>query len=224
MRTGTPVLLALAAIWLVGGCVPKVQIPNIKQCRVISSDHDSTLDADAHADMLLGQLYQLMKANEGIEVPLCTADQDTKQCLSDRVRVFVLGGIIPGIGSRSCYVFSKISLGEHQLTFSKDNRKTKFIGTPMFCRENQCRAYVKDGGLVVEMTNYYSNWAAVGNSTMAEGWAIDFIDFDSGMVGLQLELDIKGIMVAGGGSKYVMLKFPKIPEYTTTRAGGVGKP
>ncbi len=208
--------LALAAAWLLSGCVSKVQIPAVEHFQVTSGDQTENIDADAHGETLLVNLYQLIKANEGVEVPICTAKRDSRKCIKDGVAVFVFGGGIPGVGKRTCYVFSDISLGEDQLEFSKDNRGTKFIGTPMSTRANKCTAYAKEGGLQVEMTKYYANWAGVGNMIMAEGWAIDYMDLDHGVVGLQLELDIKGIFVAGGGSRYVLLKFPNIPESFAT--------
>lgn len=206
------VLLALVAAWVFSGCVSKVQIPAVEQFQVITGQRTGRVDVDLHGDLLLGNLYQLLKANEGIEVPLCTADKGTRECTKDGVGVFVFGGGIPGIGSRSCYVFSDISFGERQVTFTKDNRKTRFIGTPMLVRKNHCRVSTKGSGLEVRMDNYYANWAGVGNMTMAEGWAIDFMDLDHGIVGLELVLDIKGVFVAGGGSNYVLLKFPTVPE------------
>lgn len=205
-------VLVLAAAGLLSGCISKVQIPAVEQFRVAVGNLEGSIDADANGQILLNNLYELMKANEGLEVPLCTASRDSKQCIKDGVGVFVWGGCIPGIGTRKCYVFSDISLREHQLEFFKDNRKTRFIGTPMLTRGNKCRVYVEDGGLKVQMTRYYANWAGVGNMTMAEGWAIDFLDLNNGIVGLQLELDIKGAFVAGGGSRYVLLKFSNIPE------------
>lgn len=205
-------LLALVAVWLLSGCISKVQIPPVEQFHFVSGDQKGSIDADAHGETLLKNLYQLIKANEGVEVPICKSERDSRQCVKDGIGVFVLGGVIPGIGQRTCYVFSDIALGEQQLSFSKDNRGTKFIGTPMMTRANTCRVMVRDGGLQVEMTKYYANWMGVGNMTMAEGWAIDFMNLDHGIVGLQLELDIKGILTAGGGSRYVLLKFPNIPE------------
>lgn len=148
----------------------------------------------------------------GLKFLICTAKRDSRKCIKDGVAFFVFGGGIPGVGKRTCYVFSEISFGDDQLEFSKDNRGTKFIGTPMMTRANKCTACAKEGGLQVEMTKYYANWAGVGHMTMAEGWAIDYMDIDNGVVGLQLELDIKGLFVAGGGSRYVLLKFPNIPE------------
>lgn len=203
--------LALAAAWLLAGCISKVQIPAVEHFQVTSGDQTEYIDADVHGQVLIGNLYQLIKANEGFEVPICTAERESRQCVKDGVGVFIFGGGIPGVGGRSCYVFSDISLGDQLLEFSKDNRGTKFIGTPMMTRANKCKVYAKEGGLQVEMTKYYANWAAVGHMTMAEGWAIDYMDMDNGVVGLQLELDIKGLFVAGGGSRYVLLKFPKIP-------------
>lgn len=205
-------LMAFVAVWVLSGCVPKVQIPAVQQFHAVVGQQEGVVDVDAHGELLLAHLYQLLMANEGVEVPLCTAEKDTRKCIKEGVGVFVFGGGIPGKGTRSCYVFSDISLGEHELVFTKDNRKTRFIGTPMFVKGNQAHVSVKDGGLEVRMENYYANWAGVGNMTMAEGWAIDFMDFDRGIVGMQLELDIKGVMVAGGGSNYVLLKFPTIPE------------
>jgi len=82
----------------------------------------------------------------------------------------------------------------------------------MYTHGNKCRAAFKDGGLQVQMANYYASWMGVGQMFMAEGWAIDYMDLDHGIVGLQLVIDIKGILTSGGGSRYVLLKFPHIPE------------
>lgn len=204
--------VVVVAAGLLSGCISKVQIPAVDQFQVTSGDQTEIIDVDARGQILLENLYQLLKANEGVEVPMCTAERDTRQCLKEGVSFFVFGGGIPGAGSRSCVVFSDILLDDDRLAFSKDNRGTKFIGTPMTTRANTCRVHAQKGGLQVEMDNYYANWMAVGNSIMAEGWAIDYMDVDHGVVGLQLELDVKGIMVTGGGSRYVLLKFPNLPE------------
>ena len=63
-----------------------------------------------------------------------------------------------------CYVFENVTLGDNQFEFTKDNRKTRFIGTPMLTRGNTCRVYPHKGGLQVAMTNYYANWAGVGTT------------------------------------------------------------
>jgi hypothetical protein len=206
------ILLVLAVAGLLSGCIAKVQIPAVDQFHVATGPQEGIIDAVLHEEILLKQLYELIKANEGVEVPICTAAKDSRQCLKGGVRVFVLGGVIPGVGKRTSYVFSEISLNGRQLEFTKDNSRTTFIGTPMLARSNKCRVHATDGGLQVEMAKYYANWAGIGNMFMAEGWAIDFMDLNQGIVGLQLELDIKGYFTTGGGSRYVLLKFPNIPE------------
>lgn len=153
-----------------------------------------------------------MKSNEGAEIPICEASKEAKHCIKNGITVFVQGGIIPGVGKRKYYVFTNISRSENRLDFTKDNSSTTFIGTPMFTKENNCQVYVKNGGIQVEMNKYYANWAGIGNMVMAEGWAIDYIDLDQGIIGLQLELDISGLFVLGGGSKYVLLLFPNVPD------------
>jgi|GEM_PF-2653013 len=206
------ILLVLATLWLFSGCIAKVQIPAVDQFHIAAGPQEGIIDAGLNEETLLNQLYALMKANEGLEVPICTADKDSRQCLNGGVRIFVLGGVIPGVGIRSAYAFSEISLDGSQLEFTKDNSRTTFIGTPMLTRSNKCRVHAAAGGLQVEMTKYYANWAGIGNMFMAEGWNIDFMDLDRGIVGLQLELDIKGYFTTGGGSRYVLLKFPNMPE------------
>lgn len=206
------ILLALAAAGVFSGCIAKVQMPAVDQFHVAAHAQEGAIDAGLHEDVLLKQLYDLMKANEGVEVPLCTAARDSRQCIKDGISFFVWGGVIPGVGHRSDYIFSKIALDGRQMVFTKDNSHTTFIGTTVWTRSNECRAHVAGGGLQVEMKKYYANWAGVGNMYMAEGWAIDFMDLDHGILGLQLELDIKGYMTTGGGSRYVLLKFPNIPE------------
>jgi hypothetical protein len=206
------ILLVLAAGGLLAGCIAKVQIPIVDQFHVAAGPQEGIIDAGLHEAILLKKLYELMKANEGVEVPICTAAKDSRQCLRDGIRVFVWGGVIPGIGKRTAYVFSEISLEGRQLEFTKDNSHTTFIGTPILARSNKCRVHAAGGGLQVEMTKYYANWMGIGNMFMAEGWAIDFMDLNQGIVGLQLELDSKGYFTAGGGSRYVLLMFPHIPE------------
>jgi hypothetical protein len=205
-------LLVLTAAGMLSGCIAKVQIPAVDQFHIVAGPQEGIVDTGLHEEILIKQLYELMKANEGIEVPICTAAKDSRQCLKEGIRVFVLGGVIPGIGKRTAYVFNEISLDGRQLEFSKDNSRTTFLGTPMLTRSNKCRVHAAAGGLQVEMTKYYANWAGIGNMFMAEGWAIDFMDLNQGIVGLQLELDIKGYFTTGSGSRYVLLKFPNIPE------------
>jgi len=205
-------LLLLAVMGLLSGCIAKVQIPAVDQFRIASGAQEGIIDAHVQADILLDDLYQLMKANEGTEIPLCTASRDSRQCIKDGISFFIWGGLIPGVGGRARYAFSDIVRGENQLEFTKDNSGTTFIGTPVFTKSNKCRAYAVGGGLQVEMDKYYANWAGIGNMFMAEGWAIDYMDLNQGIVGMQLELDSKGYCTAGGGSRYVLLKFPQIPE------------
>jgi hypothetical protein len=204
-----PILLAI--LWALAGCVAGVRIPPIDQFTLKSTVHAGIIDVPKNARQLLSDLHVLMKTNEGERVPLCTASKDPRQCIKDGVGVFVLGGVIPGIGKRTTYGFSQINLSENSLDFTKDNSGTTFIGTPMYSRPNACRVYVRNGGLQVEMEKYYANWAGIGNMIMAEGWAIDYLDLGKGIVGLQLELDIAGILTLGGGSRYVLLKFPRVP-------------
>ena len=209
---GIKLLFILCIVWIHSGCIPKVNIPVVDHFNVKTNMRSGNVDVGTHEEQLLSDLYILIKANEGLKVPICEASKEPKQCIKSGVGVFVLGGIIPGIGGRKYYVFSNISLIENRLHFAKDNSSTTFIGTPMYTKENNCQVYIKNGGLQAEMTKYYANWAGIGNMTMAEGWAIDYIDFEKGVVGLQLGLDISGPFVLGGGSKYVLLKFPNVPD------------
>lgn len=209
---GARLLFILTNMWIISGCIPKVNIPPIDSFKIKSSMHSGSIDADAHSEQLLSDLYVLMKANEGVKIPICQASRESKQCIKNGVTVFVQGGIIPGVGKRKSYIFRNISLDKNKLDFTKDNSGTTFIGTPVFCKDNICQVYARNGGLQVEMSKYYGNWAVIGNMTMAEGWAIDYIDFEKGIVGLQLELNILGPLTFGGVSKYALLKFPNVPD------------
>lgn len=205
-------VLMLTIVWTLAGCSSKVNIPSVDHFYMVSATQSGHLDPASHEKELLNDLYILMKTNEGIKVPLCTAAIDSKKCIKDGVSVFVQGGVIPGAGTRNYYTFSNTKLGDHLLEFIKDNSGTTFIGTPMYTKENKCQVYVRDGGLIVEMAKYYATWAGVGQMFMAEGWAIDLLDLKNGIVGFKFELDIKGFLTTGGGSRYVLLTFPNIPD------------
>jgi hypothetical protein len=203
---------SLALACLISGCIANVQVPAVDQFHIVSERQEKGVNAEVHAEILLNNLFELLRANEGVEVPICTAAKDSRQCISDGFSVFVWGGVIPGVGGRTSYVFSEVSRNENKLAFTKDNRTTTFIGTPMYAQANKCQMSVKNGGLQVEMDKYYANWMGVGQMFMAEGWAIDYMDLQRGVLGLQLELDIQGVLTVGGGSRYLLLKFPNIPE------------
>lgn len=85
----------------------------------------------------------------------------------------------------------------------------------MFTQGNQYRVSVIEGRLQVEMDNDYACWAGIGHFMMAESWAVDYIDLDKGLMGLQLALDVNGIMVVGDGIRYALLRFPNMPESDT---------
>lgn len=206
------ILLVLTVTGLFSGCIPNVQIPKVDQIHVAKGIQEGNIAADQHKEILLNQMYELMKANEGVEIPICTAEKDSKQCTKKGISVFVFGGIIPGVGQRKYYIFNEITLDAHQISFTKDNSSTSFIGTPVWTTSNKCHVTVEGGGLRVDMEKYYANWAVIGNMFMAEGWAIDYLNLNRGVIGLQLELDIKGYFTIGGGSRYVIFKFPNIPD------------
>ncbi len=196
---------------LLFGCTPRVNISAIDNFRLESKAHSGNIDVSNQGDQLIADLYILMKANEGVIVPICESAKELRECRGDGFSVFVLGGFIPGFGHRTVNTYSNTVLSGNRLSFTKDNSSTTFIGTPMFTRENDCQVYAKNGGLQVEMTKYYANWAGVGNMFMAEGWAIVYFDFEKGIIGLQLDLDISGLFTLGGGSRYVLLQFPNVP-------------
>jgi len=205
-------LFILCMVWIHSGCIPKVNIPAVDHFKIKTNIGSGNVDVSIYKDQLLSDLYAMMKANEGVEVPICESSKEPRQCIKNGFTVFVQGGVIPGVGKRKFYVFSNVSMNEDRLDFTKDNSGTTYIGTPMYCKENDCQVYVRNGGLQVEMAKYYANWAGIGNMTMAEGWAIDYIDLKKGIIGAQLELNISGLFTLGGGSKYVLLKFPNVPD------------
>ena len=205
-------VLVLVLSWALYGCVSQVTIPPVDRFNMVTAAQSGEIDVAFNEEWLLNDLYLLMKASEGEKIYLCTADKETRACIKTGVSVFVQGGPIPGLGKRKHNIFKEIKRDGQRVAFIKDNSSTSFIGIPMYAKDNKCEVLACNGGLQVEMTKYYANWAGIGMMTMAEGWAIDYVDLKNGIVGCQLELDIKGVLTAGGTSKYVLLTFPNIPE------------
>lgn len=212
--------LVLALLWALYGCASQVTIPPVAHFSMVTHARSGQIDVAASEAALLNDLYLLLKANEGEKIDLCTADRETRACTKDGVSVFVQGGPIPGFGKRKHNIIKNVRRNKRQLVFVKDNGSTSFIGIPMYAKDNSCEVSVCGGGLQVDMTRYYANWAGVGMMTMAEGWAIDYIDLKNGIVGCQLALDIKGPLTIGGTSKYVLLTFPNIPDGMNQASAG----
>jgi len=204
--------LGLTMVWILPSCVPKVDLPVTDHFSIKSGEQSGQVDAGINSEQLISDLYLLMKANENMKILICEASPESKVCIDNGVSVYVQGGIIPGLGTRKYYIFSNILLIEERIEFTKNNSGTTFIATPMYCSDNTCHIYAGNGGLQVDMTNYYANWAGIGNMIFAEGWVIDYIDFEEGIVGLQFEMNILGYLVIGGGAKYALLKFPNVPD------------
>lgn len=51
------------------------QIPAVQQVQTIVGQHESAVDVNALGDHLLSPLNQLLKANEGVEVPRNIMDE-----------------------------------------------------------------------------------------------------------------------------------------------------
>jgi len=86
-------LFILCIVGIYSGCIPKVNIPIVDHFNVKANLRSGIVDVGSHGEQLLSDLYLLIKANEGLKVPICEASKESKQCIKSGVGVFVLGGV-----------------------------------------------------------------------------------------------------------------------------------
>ena len=105
-------LVAAAAVLLFSGCAAIPQQQYVKEVHICNDKECDTAGQKYSTGQLLTGFQQLLKANEGEKVTICSSNPKTRACESVEVCQFVLGGIVPGNGCSQYMVFSEIAMGK----------------------------------------------------------------------------------------------------------------
>lgn len=203
-------LVAAAAALLLSGCAAIPQQNAVKEVRICGAEECDTTGHKYSAGQLVSGFQQLLKANEGEKVTICSSDPKTHACESVGICQFVLGGILPGNGCSESMVFSEIAKGKQtdQIDLKADMPLT-FIWTPVACKATAATLSVRSPAEIsLEFEPRFCAWMVVGTMSATFNFAVDSLDFNRGEIGGYWSHAVSGTG-NGRGSGYAILQFPK---------------
>jgi hypothetical protein len=163
----TTLPLAIFALFSFAGCAT----PSLTQPTRLAASDTAPPAADPtnillDAAMVLG--FDPATPSEPVMLRLFSeAKEGASEAKRKSLRFFLLGGLaIPGILRIDSLTFS-----EHQLTPEglrmKVATKSSYLRIPPVCQTSNALLSVKDDLVVLQMENFYCNWAGIGNVIVA---------------------------------------------------------
>ena len=189
-------------------CAGTPQLAEVKEVYVCAASECGPASQRYSAGEMLRGLYTLFKQNEATEPVICESTPAGRNCDSEGVGYFVMGGPIPGRGSQSRWKHAGTTLNaaDNSITLTVNNY-LKFIGTSLACAETRRTIKVRSADeIVVADEPYYCNWAGVGNMTATFNFVLDYLDLDKGRVGGYWQHGVAGTGVGSGGG-YGIVQF-----------------
>ena len=182
--------------------VKEVNICTTAQCKPVTQVYSP--------EQLLNHFHQLIKLNETQKIPICSADEKSHTCKSEKVCYFVLGGLLPGNGCADNLIFNEVVKSQ---TANQINMKTvmplSFISTGVSCDVAATTLSVKTlNEISIELEPYHCSWMVMGQMKAKFSFFVDWIDREHGQIGGYWNHSVTGTG-NGSGSGYAILKFPK---------------
>lgn len=178
-------LAAVVSVSLLAGCASPPQLYEVKSVYICAAEECGPAGQLASTDQMLRGLQRLFQENEGLEYKVCESDIKTRNCQSEGLGYFVMGGPIPGKGYQTSGRFSKAQLQTASQTVSYANSANLYFnGVPLVCVPHPGKITVRSSDEITLVDDgYYCNWAGVGNMVATFNFAVESIDFDRGRIG-----------------------------------------
>ncbi|MBE9535549.1 MAG: hypothetical protein IMF07_00075 [Proteobacteria bacterium] len=192
------------------GCTFNAEYRKVGNLKLCIENECNTLDENPNMvkkEELLEDLYSLLNVNEGETIIPCWGNPETKEC-KGRMKEFVQGGPIPGVVFiKSIWrTDAKRNKERSEITFN-EKESASWMGIPIMASGK--------GKLMVRDPNNVRLQS--GNKGVALGFipggaekklAIDYIDFDKGILGGELDVDSGGFLAKGFAWGYALYQFP----------------
>ena len=193
---------------VLAACAGTPQLAEVKEVYVCAAGECGPASQRYSAGEMLRGLYELIKQNEGTEYVICNSTPEGRNCDSEGVGYFVMGGPIPGRGSQSRGRYTNVQhdAASRVVTATASNQLL-FVGTPLACADTKHTLTVRSADEIVGADeNYYCNWAGVGNMTASFNYVVDYVDLDRGRLGGWWQHGVAGTG-AGSGGGYCIVQF-----------------
>ena len=195
---------------ILAGCAGAPQLYEVKTVYTCAAEECGQAGQKFSAGQMLRALHKLIVAKDGQEYKVCASDPKTRNCESEGVGYFVMGGPIPGRGAQASGRMSGAVLdaATQQVNYRMAANLT-FNGTPLACVEHDSKVMVRSADEIsIEDAPYFCNWMAVGNMTTTFSFAVESVDLDRGRLGGYWAHAVAGTG-NGKGSGYAVIQFPR---------------
>ena len=201
--------IAALAVMLLVSCAGIPQLAEVKEVHVCAKGECIPAAQRYTSTHLLQGLYQLLKRSEGRDLTLCTSDPAGRNCASEGVSFFMMGGPLPGMASVAHGHISDVRLDEtNRAIVMTINWQKRFLGVPLACTPQKSTVIVRSVDEIVWTDDGdVCTWLGVGGAYSSSNIAMDFIDFDKGRVAGYWSSGVVG-MGGGKGSGYGLVMFP----------------
>lgn len=195
---------------LLAACASPPQLFEVKSVYMCAGEECGLAGQRASTGQMLRGLQRLFEANDGLEYKVCMSDIKTRNCQSEGLGYFVMGGPIPGRGAQTSGTFSKpkVDTTLQELTYV-NHANLSFNGIPLVCVSHPGKITVRSSDEITLVDeSYYCNWSAVGNMVATFNFVVESIDFDRGRIGGYWAHAVAGTG-AGKGQGYGVISLPK---------------
>ena len=129
---------------ILAGCAGAPQLYEVKTVYTCAAEECGQAGQKFSAGQMLRALHKLIVAKDGQEYKVCASDPKTRNCESEGVGYFVMGGPIPGRGAQASGRMSGAVLdaATQQVNYRMAANLT-FNGTPLACVEHDSKVIVR---------------------------------------------------------------------------------
>ena len=213
-------LALAAAVLLFGACDMGLPDPFAKRTIVTPKAPSSVIVcrsqqcAPARASMtrefLYNSLLNLFDNNLDSTVLICDADPASRMCFENYIQFNIKAGVTPAtVVIDSAKLLSVKLRKEEQIIDIVLDYNMHYNAIRPTCLTSKSGLFVKSPDYVLmEDTGYVCKFTTTSDSMISTVFAIDYVDLDYGVIGLNYSFGVAG-PAYGGGTGYMLMRFQK---------------
>ena len=213
-------LTLAAAVLLFGACDMGLPDPFAKRTIVTPKAASSVIIcrsqqcAPARTNMtrefLYNSLLNLFDNNLDSTVLICDADPASRMCFENYIQFNIKAGVTPAtVVIDSAKLLSVKLRKEEQIIDIVLDYNMHYNAIRPACLTSKSGLFVKSPDYVLmEDTGYACKFTTTADSLISTVFAIDYVDLDYGVIGMNYSFDVAG-PAYGGGTGYMLMRFQK---------------
>lgn len=176
-------------------------------------------------EFMYNSLLNLFDTNLESTVSVCEADPNTHACFDHYIHFPIKAGVTPATATiDSAKIVDVRLLKQEQVIKVVFDYDLHFNSVRPACRTSQASLFVRDSDDVrIDDTGFRCQFTTVGSSVISTVYSVDYVNLDYGEIGLNYAIGVSG-PAYGGGSGYMLMRFPKTSLPTEEKKYVLPKP